>query len=333
MSRSRKGLAAIVGAMAALVGVQGMAQAQVVIRSASLAPSNSKWAEELRKGAAEIERKTGGAVKIKYYFDGSQGDENAAVRKMDLGQLDSVAVTTVGLAAKMRAFRLFDLPGIVRTDGQLASARYLWGWYQKKMRRKGYELGPMGKVGPTMLFSTFKITSPSDISRCKAWIWPGHKIAAYYATQLGVSNQVRVGVPDVLRKLRSGDITCLLAPPYALLVLQWHTKVRHVIDYVHYQQIGSTFTKLSVLKRIKPAHLKLMRKIQSKYSARLWNAIGRLNKDAMGTIARRVTKHKPNSVLLKHFTKAAKDTNSHFAGHVGRKRQKALYRVVGHKWP
>jgi len=145
-----------------------------------------------------------------------------------------------------------------------------------------------------------------------------------------VSNQVRVGVPDVLRKLRSGDITCLLAPPYALLVLQWHTKVRYVIDYVHYQQIGSTFTKLSVLNKIKPKYLKLMRKIQSKYSARLWNAIGRLNKDAMRTIARRVTRRKPNAALLDLFKKAGKATNVHFRHHVGAKRQDALYRVVGY---
>ncbi len=332
MLRHGKGLAAIVGGLAVLVGFQGLAQAQVVIRTATLAPSNSKWAEELRKGAAEVAAKTGGKVRIKYYFDGSQGDEGQAVTKMDLGQLDSVAVTTVGLAAKLRAFRLFDLPGVIKTDGQLSSARYLWAWYQKRMMKKGYQLGPMGKVGPTMLFSTFKISAPGDFGKCKMWIWPGHLIAGNYTSNLGVTKQVRVGVPDVLRKLRSGDITCMLAPPYALLVLQWHTKVRHVIDYVHYQQIGSTFTKVKVLSKINPAHLNMMRQVQSKYSAKLWNAISTLNRDAMNTIARRVRKHKPDAAMKAHFKTAAKASNDKYKRHVGSKRQAALYRIVGHKW-
>jgi len=335
MFRHAKGLAAFVGALAIFVGFQNVAQAQktVVIRTATLAPSNSKWGEELRKGAAEVARKTGGKVKIKYYFDGSQGDEGQAVTKMSLGQLDSVAVTTVGLSKKMRAFRLFDLPGVIKTDGQLASARYLWQWYQKKMMKKGFQLGPMGKVGPVKLFSTFPITSASDIGKCKAWIWPGHKIASAYGKNLGITNQVRVGVPDVLRKLRSGDITCLMAPPYALLVLQWHTKVKHMVKYTHYQQIGSTFTRVKTLAKIKPSHLAMMQTVQSKYSAKLWNAISALNKSAMRTISRRIKFHKPSAGLLAHFTAKAGATNRAYAKHVGVKRQAALFRLVGYKLP
>src|SRR5262245_49736311 len=60
------------------------ALAQTTIKFATLAPEGSVWMKALRRGAAELKEKSGGAVLLKIYPGGVSGDEVESVRKMRL---------------------------------------------------------------------------------------------------------------------------------------------------------------------------------------------------------------------------------------------------------
>src|SRR5688572_8775463 len=108
-----------------LVGSLGAARAAEVteVKIATLAPKGSAWAKIMDKGAKDIETKTEGRVKVKYFFGGAQGDEREAVRKMKLGHLDGAALTAVGLGLIKGDVRVLELPFLFKNDKELDYVR------------------------------------------------------------------------------------------------------------------------------------------------------------------------------------------------------------------
>src|SRR5688572_29639161 len=98
-------LALVVG-----MGLSTKAQADTEVKIASLAPAGSAWAKILEEGGRDIEAKTAGRVKVKFFFSGQQGDERDVVRKMKVGQLDGSAITAVGLGLIKSDVRVLELP-------------------------------------------------------------------------------------------------------------------------------------------------------------------------------------------------------------------------------
>ena len=98
-------------AVAVSLAAAGTASADnLELRLATLAPAGSSWMKIPGKGSAEIGTKTEGRVKVKYYPGGVQGDERDVVRKINLGQLDGAAVTSVGLSMVDESIRVLELP-------------------------------------------------------------------------------------------------------------------------------------------------------------------------------------------------------------------------------
>ena len=136
-------------AFAAVAALTGTAAADnVEVRLATLAPDGSSWMKILGKGSAEIDKKTEGRVKVKYYPGGVQGDERDVVRKINLGQLDGAAVTSVGLSMVEESIRVLELPRMFETVEELDYvADKMWPYFVKKFEKKGYKLGDRGDVG------------------------------------------------------------------------------------------------------------------------------------------------------------------------------------------
>jgi TRAP-type C4-dicarboxylate transport system substrate-binding protein len=115
---------------------------------ATLAPDGSSWMKILGKGSAEVATKTENRVTIKYYAGGVQGDERDVVRKINLGQLDGAALTSVGLSMVEESIRVLELPRLFNSVEELDYvADKVWPYYQKKFEKKGFTLQDRGEVG------------------------------------------------------------------------------------------------------------------------------------------------------------------------------------------
>ena len=60
-----------------------------------------------------VSDKTDKRVSLKWYPGGVQGDERDYVRKINLGQLDGAAVTSVGLSMIDESIRVLELPRLL----------------------------------------------------------------------------------------------------------------------------------------------------------------------------------------------------------------------------
>ena len=84
-----------------------------VLRMAAIAPDGTSWARELKAFARDVEARTDGAVKVKWYLGGIAGEEYESLDRINRDQLDGAAGAMIcdKLAPTLRVLRV---PGLVR---------------------------------------------------------------------------------------------------------------------------------------------------------------------------------------------------------------------------
>jgi TRAP-type C4-dicarboxylate transport system substrate-binding protein len=88
-------MALIVAVATAVVGAQRGGQRILV---GTVVPAGSLWHETLQIMAQEWRRVSDGAVEVRIFAGGGLGDEVDMVRKVRQGQLQAVALSSVGLS-------------------------------------------------------------------------------------------------------------------------------------------------------------------------------------------------------------------------------------------
>lgn len=287
----------------------------VEVRLATLAPEGSSWMKVLGKGAAEIDTKTEGRVKVKYYAGGVQGDERDAVRKMNLGQLDGVAVTSVGLAMIEESIRVLELPRMFASIEELDYvADKMWPYFEKKFDAKGFKLGDRGDVGWIYFMSKAEVKSVADLKAQKLWMWSDDGMVRAMYKRLGVSG-VPLGVPEVESSLTTGRINACYGSPLAAVALQWNTKIKFMTEMPMSFAIGATVLKKDVYAKVSAEDVALVQKITRGMSKALRKQIRKDNTAAQKTMVRKGVKVTPTSPeMLAAFDKAAKDVWADLTG-------------------
>ena len=210
-----------------------------VLKIATLAPEGSAWMKVFGDWKANVDKRTAGAVKIKFYAGGVAGDERDVVRKMRLGQMSGAAITAVGLGLIQPDVRVLEIPFLFRDESELDLVRTtLDGEFRKKFEDKGYELLAWGDVGPVRLFTNTPLRERADLQKIKMWVWSDDPLNAKLFQRLGI-NAVPLGVPDVLPSLQTGLINACNGSPLAAVALQWHSKIRYATSMVLSQSIGA----------------------------------------------------------------------------------------------
>lgn len=308
----------IAPALALVAASAGTAAAQnVEIRLATLAPEGSSWMKVLGKGAAEIENKTEKRVTIKYYAGGVQGDERDVVRKMNLGQLDGAAVTSVGLSMIDESIRVLELPRMFESVEELDYvADQMWPYFQKKFETKGYKLNDRGDVGWIYFLSKNEVKSVSDLKAQKVWMWGDDGMVRAMYKQLGVSG-VPLGVPEVEPALTTGRINACYGSPLAAVALQWNTKIKYMTSLPMSFAIGATVIKVDVFKKIAPADQTLIQKITKGMSKSLRKQIRKDNESAKKQMLKKGVKVSDTpAAMIADFDKAAQAVWKELTGKV-----------------
>ena len=65
---------------------------------------------------------------------------------------------------------------------------------------------------------------------------------------------VPLALPDVLSSLSTGIIDAAYAPPLAILALQWHTKIKYLVDFPTANSIGALLVSEKIWSKLKPEH-------------------------------------------------------------------------------
>ena len=130
------------------------------IKIGVLAPEGTNWAMHMKKMGKEIKKKTEGKVDFKFYFGGSQGDENDVLRKVRINQLQGGVFTGKTLGDISGDVRVVEIPYTFGGDGKKA-----WSTVEKLTPYFNEEINYClkGKLLNHSEFSPNRIHSPSQI--------------------------------------------------------------------------------------------------------------------------------------------------------------------------
>ncbi|MCA9674461.1 MAG: TRAP transporter substrate-binding protein DctP [Kofleriaceae bacterium] len=323
---SLRHLATVAAAAACLVGGTRLAAADgsKELRMATLAPSDSGWMKVLDRAAADVKKQTDGRVSVQYYPDGTQGDERDVIRKINLGQLDGAAVTSVGLSMIDESIRVLELPMMFDSVEELDYvADKMWSHFQKKFEKKGFTLNDRGDVGWIYFLSKNKVSSLSDLKDQKVWMWGDDGIVSAMYKKLSISG-VPLGVPEVDSSLTSGRINACYGSPLAAMALGWGSKVKYMTSMPMSYAIGATVIKTDALKAIGEADQKTIKKITKNSSKKLRKQIRKDNADAQKKMKRKgVTIVETPPDMEADFRKAAEQVWKDLEGKVYSKQELA----------
>ncbi len=315
-----KALMRVVGVAAAMAaglgGAAGTARADEW-RIATLAPEGSAWMKILSRGAEEVSKATAGRVTVKYYAGGVQGDEKDVVAKMQLGQLDGGAMTTIGLGMIDESIRVIELPMMWKSVEEMDYVRKkMWSTFQGRFAKKGYFLGEPGDVGFLYFYSNEPVRSIGDLGKAKVWLWGEDKIVKAMFRRMSV-NGVPMGVPDVLPALNTGRINATYASPLAAVALQWYTKVKYSTTMPMAYGIGATLIRKQAWEKLSAEDRTTAEKVFKIQGQKLRKAIRKDNERAFKAITRAgVQVIETPAAMVSEFDKKAQEVWQEMTGKI-----------------
>jgi TRAP-type C4-dicarboxylate transport system substrate-binding protein len=207
----------------------GPAQAKT-LKIATLAPEGSAWMREMRAVAVEIDRRTDGRVRLKFYPGGVMGNDKTVLRKMRAGQLQGGAFTSGSLASVYPDLELYGIPLLFRSRDEVDYVRSrMDAGMIAGLENAGLSAMAINDQSFAYLMSQKPAREVADLEGAKVWIQEGDAMSLTGFGLAGVS-PVQLSLADVYTALQTGLVDTIAAPLIGAIALQWHTKVRYVTD-------------------------------------------------------------------------------------------------------
>jgi TRAP-type C4-dicarboxylate transport system substrate-binding protein len=214
---------------AALVLAVGPSAA-ATFKIATLSPDGTSWMKNMRNAGNEIEQRTAGRVKLRFYPGGVMGDYKAVLRKIRIGQLHGGALTAGDLTDLVPDTNIYGLPFLFRSHEEVDYVRNrIDPVIIQQLADKGMISYGFAEGGFSLIMSKQRVQTLEDAEHRKVWTPVGDPVndAAFMA--LGIS-PITLPLTDVVTGLQTGLVDTVASPPVGAIALQWHTQVRYLLD-------------------------------------------------------------------------------------------------------
>lgn len=299
-----------------LLTVALQASAQDVIKFATLAPEGSTWHKVMVEFNKELQEKTGGKLKFKFYWGGTQGDERDVVSKMRIGQLHAAGVTGRGLGEVASEVRVMDAPFLFRTSAEVDRVLARFDpEFAASIEKRGFVNLGWAEVGLVYLFANTPIRSTEDIKKTKMWVWEGDPIAESAFKVLDI-HPIPLSLPDVMTSLQTGLIDAVYSSPMGAVALQWFTKTKFIYSVPMANASGAILVSKKFIDKLPEASRAALVELGKKYAQRITAASRAENKDALGALQKQGLKlTEPSSPdALKQYEELGKKARRSLAG-------------------
>lgn len=231
-----------------------------------LVPEGTSWGSSIKKFSKEVETATKGEVAFKVYYGGVAGDEPDVLRKVRIGQLHGGIFTGKVLGEIYGDLRAMEIPFTFYNDHKKASTvlKKLTPQFNQGIKSKGFVNLGFYEIGQVYVVSTKKVTSLDELKGIKIWSWEGDPLVEAMLDSLKLVS-VPLALPDVLSSLSTGIINAAYAPPLAILALQWHTKVKYLVDFPTAFSIGALLVSDKMWAKLSPENQKIVMSLSEKY--------------------------------------------------------------------
>jgi len=264
--------------LALLLG--GLADA-ATLKIATVAPEGSAWMKEMRTGAKEIEERTEGRVKIKFYGGGVMGNDSKVLGKIRIGNLHGGAFTPSALQKIYPEIALYGLPLTFESVEEVAYVRArLDKTIQDGLEQAGFINFGFAAGGFALIMSNDPVKGLDDMKGKRVWVPEGDTIS-YTSMQALSLSPVTLPLTDVLTGLQTGLIDIVAMSPVGALVLQWHTKVKFITDMPLVYTLGFLAIDKRAFKKIDEADQQIVREVMNRTYSNLDTANLSDNTEAM----------------------------------------------------
>jgi TRAP-type C4-dicarboxylate transport system substrate-binding protein len=256
-------------ALAVLLALPAGAQDVKTIKFATLAPDGSTWMNVMKDLDKDVQARTGGKLKFKFYPGSEAGDEGDVIKKIRIGQLQAGGFTGVGLGKVAPEVRLLDAPWLFRSPAELALVREKFNAeFSGAVEKGGFVVLGWTDLGSVYVFSRDKIDGPEDMKRAKMWVWEGDPIAAAAYQALGV-NPVPLSIIDVMQSLQTGLIDAVYGPPLGVVALQWFQRLKHIYPVPMAESTGAILISKKFFDALPADQQKILTDLSAKHVKRL----------------------------------------------------------------
>ncbi|MCH6572044.1 MAG: TRAP transporter substrate-binding protein DctP [Proteobacteria bacterium] len=202
----------------------------VQLKIATLTPEGSGWMESMRAGAKEIKERTEGRVIIKLYGGGTQGSDKTVLRLMRVGKLQGATFTGSGLIDRFPTIQLYSLPMVFKSLDEVDYVRErMDDTLMEEMRLVGLIGFGIAEGGFARMMSSSPVREPADLSGKKVWVPEGDTSSHDAMKAMGLS-PVALPLTDVMIGLQTGLIDVVTNSAVGAIVLQWHTRVKYIMQ-------------------------------------------------------------------------------------------------------
>jgi TRAP-type transport system periplasmic protein len=243
--------------------------AQQSLKIATLAPDGSTWMKELRAAGSEITTATQGRVTIKYFPGGVMGNDTVVIRKMRLGQLQGGVLTSSELGTVYPDATIYSMPFLFDTWAQVDKTRaQIDPLLAKGFETKGYKMMGASGIGFAYIMGTNPIRTRADMNSVKLWIPQNDQIAERVFKQGGIS-PIPLPLGDVFTSLQTGLVNTVANTPSGAVTLQWHGKVKSMVDLPMSFVVGFMVLDMKAFQKISPADQAIISKVYAAAAKRM----------------------------------------------------------------
>ena len=236
----------------------------VQLKIATLTPEGSAWMEAMRAGAKEIKERTEGRVIVKLYGGGTQGSDKTVLRLMRVGKLQGATFTGSGLADRFSTIQLYSLPMVFKTLDEVDYVRERMDeTLIEKMKSAGLISFGIAEGGFARMMSSTPVRGPDDLSGKKVWV-PEGDTTSYGAMEAMGLSPVPLPLTDVMIGLQTGLIDVVTNSAVGAIVLQWHTRVKYIMQLPLVYIIGFLVIEEKAFNRLTPGDQEIVSEVMER---------------------------------------------------------------------
>ena len=246
----------------------------VTLKIATLSPDGSAWMKKMRTGAKEVDQKTNGRVRLKYYPGGVMGNDKAVIRKIRIRQLHGGAIVIGSLSQFFPDIQIYNLPMKYRSLEEIDYVRlYVDPIVVKGLEKAGFVTLGMAGGGLGYVMSNEPIRSVQEMREKKVWV-PDNDATILEAAKAFGLTPIPLSIADVRTGLQTGMIDTVTTSPIGAVALQWHTQVDYLMELPFLYVFGILVVDKRTFSKISPTDQSTVREI----TGRVFNEIDRQNR-------------------------------------------------------
>jgi TRAP-type C4-dicarboxylate transport system substrate-binding protein len=248
-------VAALVASALLVAFAPARAEAQIVVKMATLVPDGSSWHLVLKEVADKWNKISGGRVQVRLYPGGVAGDDPDVVRKMNLKTLNAAVLTSVGVAEIDKSVYAVSIPMAFNDyDEVYYVLDKMRPRIEAAMEAKGFIVLNWADGGWVQFFTQKPVGAPVDLKPLKLFQWAGDPKTLEIWRGVGY-NVVPLPSTELATGLQTGLVQAFCAPPQVAVITRYYENAKFMTDVNWALMLGATVITKETWEKI-PADLR-----------------------------------------------------------------------------